>query len=73
MKQRSRQGAGRQALMAAAIVLLSTAAGCKRPDSGGSADTATAASAALASSGVMNGDAATGSTADTSSGSGLRR
>lgn len=67
MKQRSRQTAGKQALILAAMVLLSVTTGCKRSDNG-STNMSTAASSALNSSGVMNGNAATGSTADTSSG-----
>jgi hypothetical protein len=67
MKHISRRGTGKQALIVAAVVLLNATTGCKRSDSG-SADMPTAASAALSSRGVMNGDAATGSAADTSSG-----
>ncbi|MFP3547802.1 hypothetical protein SB748_30960, partial [Rhizobium sp. SIMBA_035] len=55
------QSTGKQVLMVAALVLLTAAGGCKR-----SASDSTGA--ALNSSGVMDGHAATGSTADTSSG-----
>ncbi|RDK02487.1 hypothetical protein [Paraburkholderia lacunae] len=54
------QSTGKQLLMVAALVMLTAPTGCKR-------STSDSASAALGSSGVMDGHAATGSTADTSS------
>ena len=62
MKHPTNQSRGKQLLMVAALVLLTAAGGCKR-------STIYSTGAALDSSGVMDGHAATGSTADTSSGS----
>lgn len=61
MKKLRGLNVSRQQLIVAAIVMLTAGAGCKRTgnDSVG---------AAMNASGVMNGNAATGSTADTSSG-----
>ncbi|MGF6600332.1 putative NAD-dependent epimerase/dehydratase family protein [Paraburkholderia sp. GAS448] len=61
MKQLTNQSTGKQLLMVAALVLLTAAGGCKRA-------TSNSIGVALGSSGVMDGHAATGSTADTSSG-----